>query len=79
VRAPLRAQSEAHPRCPTCHAKSGKQVRSLISLQASPVVGYESCESGEQEVRGDARAETRFRFRTDFTSVVQWLVVSRKQ
>jgi hypothetical protein len=31
---------------------------------------------GESEVRGDARAETRFHFRTDITSVVPWLVVS---
>jgi hypothetical protein len=28
-------------------------------------------------VRGDARAETRIHFRTGFTRVVPWLVVSR--
>ena len=28
-------------------------------------------------VRGDARAETRFHFRTDITGVVPWLVVSQ--
>jgi hypothetical protein len=31
---------------------------------------------GEWEVRGDARAETRFRFRTGLMSVVPSLVVS---
>ena len=31
---------------------------------------------GEWEVRGDARAETRFHFRMGITSVVPWLVVS---
>ena len=31
---------------------------------------------GESEVRGAARAETRFHFRTGITSVVPWLVVS---
>ena len=32
--------------------------------------------SGEWEVRGDAEAETRFRFRTGITRVVPWRVVS---
>lgn len=32
---------------------------------------------GEWEVRGRARAETRFHFRTGIKSVVPWLVVSR--
>ena len=32
--------------------------------------------SGEWEVREDARAETRFHFRTDITSVVPRLLVS---
>ena len=31
---------------------------------------------GEWEVRGDAEAETRFRFRTGITRVVPWRVVS---
>ena len=31
---------------------------------------------GELEVRGAARGETRFHFRTGITSVVPWLVVS---
>jgi hypothetical protein len=31
---------------------------------------------GEWEVRGDARIETRFHFRTGITSVVPWLFVS---
>jgi hypothetical protein len=35
--------------------------------------------AGEWEVRGDARAETRFHFGTGITSVVPWLVVSRAE
>ena len=35
-----------------------------------------SLEMGEWEVRGDAEAETRFRFRTGITRVVPWPVVS---
>lgn len=34
------------------------------------------CTPGEWEVRGDARGETRFPFRTGMTTVVSWLVVS---
>jgi hypothetical protein len=36
----------------------------------STVVDDESCEFGEWEVRGDARAETRSHFSTGITSVV---------
>ena len=39
-------------------------------------IGAASLEFGESEVRGAARAETRFPFRTGITSVVPWLVVS---
>jgi hypothetical protein len=49
VRALLRAQSEARPRCDARHAKSGKQVRALIPLQPSTVVDYESCEIGDEQ------------------------------
>jgi hypothetical protein len=35
VPALLRAQSDAHSRCPVRHAKSGKQVHALIRLQPS--------------------------------------------
>ena len=49
VRALLRAKSEAHPRCPARHAKSGKRVRALISLPPPTVVDYESCDIGETE------------------------------
>ena len=45
----LRAQSEAHPRCPARHAKSGKQGRVQIPLKPSTVGDYESCEIGETE------------------------------
>ena len=43
----LRAQSDAHPRCPARHAKSGKQGRVQIPLKPSTVGDYESCEIGE--------------------------------
>jgi hypothetical protein len=52
VRALLRADSEAHPRCPARHAKSGKQVRALIPLQPSRVVDYASCDIGEERDGG---------------------------
>ena len=47
--------------------------------QPPTVVADASCEIGESEVRGDARADPRFHFRTGITSVVPWLVVSRKR
>ena len=42
-------------------------------------IGDESLEIGEWEERGGAPSETRCHFRTGITSVVRWLVVSRKE
>ena len=44
---------------------------SCLSVDAVEVRSF-----GEWEVRGDAEAETRFRFRTGITRVVPWRVVS---
>ena len=76
VRALLRAQSEAHPRCDARHAKSAKQVRAPMRLQPSTVADSASCEIGEQEVCGHARVDTRFRSRAVIGATMSWPHVS---
>ena len=53
-----------------------KQVLGLSLSERATADDAASLEMGEWEVRGDAEAETRFRFRTGITRVVPWRVVS---
>jgi hypothetical protein len=57
-------------------ATAAKQVRGRVAHDAGLAGEATSSVSGEWEVRGDARPETRFHRRTGMTSVVPWLVVS---
>jgi len=55
-----------------------KRVLGLSLSERATADDAASLEMGEWEVRGDAEAETRFRFRTGITRVGSWRVVSER-